>query len=112
MALFGSASRQEHVHHDEYSPVEDEGKPLRATDDELDVPHRELYALSRSLRRTNLFLKVIIGLLCVTILSLLSINVPDTIQKVKSTKMFSGSLIPNPAGESESIHSPRCLVVC
>src|ERR1700712_2962798 len=101
MALFGSGSRQDDVDHEEYSPVEDEGKPLRGTDEDHDMPHREIYALSRSLRRTNLFLKVIIGLLCVTIVSLLSINVPDTIQKVKSTKMFSGSLIPNPAGESE-----------
>jgi hypothetical protein len=102
MALFGSGMRQDDGDH-EYSSVEDEGKPLRGVDGEDDVPHPEIYALSRSLRRTNLFLKVIIGLLCVTIVSLLSINVPDTIQKVKSTKMFSGSLIPNPAGESEHV---------
>lgn len=86
MALFGSKSG-DHVDDSEYSPVlEEEHKPLRMDSDgeegEPSVPHHEIYALSRSLRRTNLFLKVIIGLLAVTIIVLLSMNIPDKVKDI------------------------------
>ena|SRR6201995_2722484 len=84
MALFGS-KLGDHDDEGEYSPVlEEEHKPLRGDSDgeeaQPSVAHHEIYALSRSLRRTNLFLKIIIGLLCVTIIALLSMNIPDKVK--------------------------------
>lgn len=72
----------------------EERKPLDEGEGDHDFAQREIYALSRSLRRTNLFLKIIIGLLCIVIVALLSINVPDTVKKIKST--VSGKLLKTP----------------
>jgi hypothetical protein len=97
MAFFTSKSRSPPLDERGYSPAQDEeSKPLHTMhedrnavypddyrhDDEDHATTREIFALSRSLRRTNLFLKVIIGLLCVTIIALLSMNVPDTLKKL------------------------------
>jgi hypothetical protein len=97
MALFGAGSPQDDVDREDY-----ETKPLTDVDDDHDVPRREIYALSLSLRRTNLFLKIIIGLQCFAIIALLSINVPDTVQKIKSTNAFSSRLVPDPVGIREN----------
>lgn len=102
MALFRSRSPQDE---DDYSPT-DESKPLREERERVDdddddregapLP-AELYALSRSLRRTNLFLKIIIGLLVVCILALASINVPDSVKKIlKSTKCDDEPMLKTP----------------
>lgn len=93
MALFGKGLPQDDVDRDEYEtkPLTDDGE-----EDHDEVPQREIYTLSRSLRRTNLFMKVVIGLQCFMIIALLSINVPDTVKKIKSTKAFTPSLVPNP----------------
>jgi hypothetical protein len=107
MALFGS----KHGSHDEegeYTPVlEEEHKPLRIESDgeegESPIPHHEIYALSRSLRRTNLFLKIIIGLLCITIIALLSMNIPDKVKEmIKNVScVTSDNLIKSPVPPSK-----------
>jgi hypothetical protein len=65
---------QEHHSDSDLNPGEDH---LLAT--------QEIYALRRSLRRTNLFLKIIIGLLVLTIFTVLSMNIPDTLKKLIKT---------------------------
>jgi hypothetical protein len=87
MALFGSKSGRNRKAEDDYDAVlTEEHKPLRVDSDgeeaeaTTQLPHHEIYALSRSLRRTNLFLKIIIGLLGITIIALLSINIPDKVK--------------------------------
>jgi hypothetical protein len=106
MALFGASSQG--GDRDAYSPVhDDEGKPLQGrdaqdSDHESPAVHPEIYALSRSLRRTNLFLKVIIGLLSVCIIALLSINVPDTVKKVMKQGSCTGPLLKTPVPDCMS----------
>jgi hypothetical protein len=103
MALFGSSDSQSgHDQSGRYSSIdiEDESKPLRTMREhhhspveELDrhthedsiATTREIFALSRSLRRTNLFLKIVIGLLLVMIFALVSMNAPDKLQKLIKT---------------------------
>jgi len=101
MALFTSGSNKAEVDHDEYGPVpDDESRPLNDVGLETELQQREIYALQRSLRRTNLFLKIIIGLLAVTIIALLSINVPDTVKKIKElpTLATQNTIVKNPVG--------------
>jgi hypothetical protein len=106
MALFGKGMPQSDVDRDEY-----ETKPLTdgADDDHDDVPQREIFTLSRSLRRTNLFMKVVIGLQCFMIIALLSINVPDTVKKIKSSNVFAARLVPNPVPNSENARDGQSL---
>jgi hypothetical protein len=109
MALFGTSSSKRDDEED-YSPVsgdgDDEGKPLRGVNTEPesefnDMANREIYALSRSLRRANTFLKIIIALLCVTIISILSMNVPESVRKIiKSASCSSEQLIKTPVPTS------------
>ncbi|KAF2675391.1 hypothetical protein BT63DRAFT_450376 [Microthyrium microscopicum] len=102
MALFSSGSRSNDSREDYSAVAGDEAKPLREqhehhAGDEMSGIHPELYAMSRSLRRTNLFLKIIIGMLCVCLLAILSINVPDTMRRiVKSAKCDDEPLIKTP----------------
>jgi hypothetical protein len=76
---------------DEYTRVaeEDERKPLHDFHEgpEGDMQSAaEIYALKRTLKRTNLYLKVLIGLLSVTILALLSLQGPTAYRTIKGTK--------------------------
>lgn len=75
---------------DEYTPVgEEERKPLNAYHDEADNDVQtaaEIYALKRTIKRTNLYLKVLIGLLSVTILALLSLQGPSAYKTIKEVK--------------------------
>jgi hypothetical protein len=113
MALFGAKNHRSSAEHEgRYSPVheldDDEAKPLRSmherhpesdqnSSDEHLITTRELYALSRSLRRTNLFLKIIIGLLVLTIITLLTMNVPDSLKKlIKSAACAPNRLLKSP----------------
>lgn len=82
---------------DEYSAVADEERKGLTTEyeHEPEVDHQntaEIYALNRSIRKTNLYLKVIIGLLVLCILSLLSLQGPDAYRKLKKNTQ----LIPSP----------------
>jgi len=99
MAVFGS--RNNHNHHDDvYSPVDadEEGKPLQRHHENVDsdpeineIAQREIYALSRQLRRAQLFLKIIIGLLIIIIIAVMSMNVPESVRKIlKSTNCSTG----------------------
>jgi hypothetical protein len=107
MALFGRTPR---TTDDDYSPVprsgdvhDDEDKPLHTEREDIDdgAAQRELYALSRSLRRANTFLKIIIALLCVTIISVLSMNVPESVRKIIKSASCSGeALIKTPVPPS------------
>jgi hypothetical protein len=106
MALFNSKSGRDQVDEEEYEPVMDEEhKPLRVDSDGEYPPqlaHQEIYALSRSLRRTNLFLKVIIGLLCVTIIALLSINIPEKLKSmIRNVSCSIDPLIKSPVPQSK-----------
>lgn len=111
MALFGRTPRTRSTEED-YSPVsrsgdadDDEDKPLRTEREDVDdgVTQREIYALSRSLRRANTFLKIIIALLCVTIISVLSMNVPESVRKIiKSASCAGEALIKTPVPSSRS----------
>lgn len=105
MALFGASAHRDD--RETYSPVQDEeGKLLNNREDqESPAVHPEIYALSASLRRTNLFLKVIIGLLSICIIALLSINVPDTVKKVMKQGSCTGPLLKTPVPDCES--SPK-----
>jgi hypothetical protein len=117
MTFFTPQNQASNSNSGRYSPVsatDEENKPLHITHEHLppsddgyaqhdrhDQDHlattREIYALSASLRRTNLFLKIIIGLLCFTIIALLSMNVPDTVRKmIKSTTCASERLLKTP----------------
>jgi mycotoxin biosynthesis protein UstYa len=110
MALFSSKLGRDQVDDEEYEPVMDEEhKPLRVDSDGEYAPpqlaHQEIYALSRSLRRTNLFLKVIIGLLCVTIVALLSINIPEKVKSMmKDISCSIDPLIKTPVPQSKLPH--------
>jgi len=74
MALFGSSSSRHGNHERSYREVaEDEDRPLREEKDSEDNDYRsaEIYDLTRSLRKTNLILRVIAGLFGTTIVLLL-----------------------------------------
>lgn len=75
---------------DEYTRVgEEERKPLTDYHDEAETDVQtaaEIYALKRTIKRTNLYLKVLIGLLSVTILALLSLQGPTVYKTIKETK--------------------------
>jgi hypothetical protein len=75
---------------DEYTRVaEEERKPLNDYHDEPESDVQtaaEIYALKRTIKRTNLYLKVLIGLLSVTILALLSLQGPTAYKTIKGTK--------------------------
>ncbi|KAE9961949.1 hypothetical protein BLS_007965 [Venturia inaequalis] len=75
---------------DEYTRVgEEERKPLNAYREEADNDEQtaaEIYALKRTIKRTNLYLKVLIGLLSVTILALLSLQGPSAYKTIKEVK--------------------------
>jgi hypothetical protein len=101
MALFGRTPR---ANDEDYSPVsrsgdmhddEDESKPLRTEREDIDdgAAQREIYQLSRSLRRANTFLKIIIALLCVTIISVLSMNVPESVRKIIKSASCAGEVL-------------------
>jgi hypothetical protein len=104
MALFGRTPR---APDDDYAPVpraggdahddDDEAKPLRSHHEDVGVDdtaaQREMYALSRSLRRANTFLKIIIALLCVTIISVLSMNVPESVRKIIKSASCAGEVL-------------------
>jgi hypothetical protein len=103
MPLFGRAP---HAPADDYAPVsragdmqddDDEAKPLRSHREDVGeddtAAQREIYALSRSLRRANTFLKIIIALLCVTIISVLSMNVPESVRKIIKSASCSGEAL-------------------
>jgi hypothetical protein len=116
MALFGRTPR---ATDDDYAPVsrgagdmhdddEEEAKPLRSHHEDVGsddtAAQREIYALSRSLRRANTFLKIIIALLCVTIISVLSMNVPESVRKIiKSASCAPEVLIKTPVPPSASL---------
>jgi hypothetical protein len=108
MPLFGRTPR---ATDEDYSPVsrsgdmhdDDESKPLRTEREDIDdgAAQREIYQLSRSLRRANTFLKIIIALLCVTIISVLSMNVPESVRKIiKSASCAGEALIKTPVPPS------------
>lgn len=75
---------------DEYARVgEEERKPLNSYHDEAENDVQtaaEIYALKRTIKRTNLYLKVLIGLLSVTILALLSLQGPSAYKTIKEVK--------------------------
>jgi hypothetical protein len=85
MALFNSRAHGNDDDHDDYSsPMDEEQKPLTGSSDREDntapgLSHHEIYSLNRSIRRTNLFLKIIIALLTITIIALLSVNIPKSL---------------------------------
>jgi hypothetical protein len=90
MALFGSKPNSSHDDHHGYAEVlDDENKPLTLhhIDEETSqqLEQHEIYALSRSLKRTNLYLKIIIGLLCFAIIAILSMNVPSNVKEMIRT---------------------------
>jgi hypothetical protein len=112
MVLFGGQSSSDQG---EYAPVmEDENKPLSLRHPEEETAQQltqhEIYALTRSLKRTNLFLKIIIGLLCFTLIALLSINVPNQVKEMIKTVTCdtvtceAGSLIKTPV---PSLHTEK-----
>ncbi|QDS68410.1 hypothetical protein FKW77_010777 [Venturia effusa] len=79
----------------EYTRVavaEEERKPLNAAyHDEADNDVQtaaEIFELKRALKRTNLYLKVLIGLLAVTILALLSLQGPSAYKTMKEVKDY------------------------
>ena len=118
MALFGSGSQGNNSRNGAYSPVADEeGKPLRDRDTSESDPDTyqtppEIFALSRSLRRTNLFLKVIIGLLSICIIAILSLNVGDTVKKIiKQTHCADDApLLKTPVPDRKYNSKPRASV--
>ncbi|TLD25673.1 hypothetical protein E2P81_ATG09330 [Venturia nashicola] len=75
---------------DEYTRVrEEERKPLNAYHEETENDVQtaaEIYALKRTIKRTNLYLKVLVGLLSVTILALLSLQGPSAYKTIKEVK--------------------------
>jgi len=76
------SSREDYDH-----VVDEETKPLNEYEHESDIQATaELYALNRSVKRTNLYLKVVIGLLCLTILALLSLQAPTAYKTIKDAK--------------------------
>jgi len=86
---------------DEYSAVADDERKGLTTEyeHEPEIDHQnaaETYALNRTIRRTNLYLKIIVGLLVLCILSLLSLQGPDAYRKLKhSTSTLLPSPVPN-----------------
>jgi len=89
-SILNSRSRNGDISQDEYSRVaEEERKPLQEYEHEHDTDHQsiaEIYALKRSIQRTNLYLKILVGLLCVTILALLSLQGPSAYKTLKDTQ--------------------------
>jgi hypothetical protein len=83
--------RKGEVSQDEYDRVSDEeSKPLHH-DSDSDHGHdhqttAEMYALNRSIQKTNLYLKIIIGLLAVTVFALLFLQSPATYKTYKELK--------------------------
>jgi hypothetical protein len=101
--------RKNEVSQEEYDRVSDEeSKPLHH-DSESDHGHdhqttAEIYALNRSIRKTNLYLKIIIGLLSVTVFALLFLQSPATYKTYKELKNPK-RIIKSPVPESR-IQSP------
>lgn len=104
MALFGSNSRRASADRDEYAPVaDDETKRLNGSAGDYDNEgghagiSPEIYVLQKSLRRTNLMLKIVIGLLVICLLALASINIPQSVKDlVETAKCGSRQLIKTP----------------
>jgi len=87
--------------------MDEESKPLHDSDRDSDNDHQttaEIYALNRSIQKTNLYLKIVIGLLAVTIFSLLFLQSPATYKTYKELKNPK-KLIKTPAPESRN-YSP------
>jgi hypothetical protein len=95
---------------DEYTRVaEEERKPLNAYHEEPENDLQsaaEIYALKRTIKRTNLYLKVLIGLLSVTILVLLSLQGPTAYKTIKGTKDKPKQLIKTPVPDSTTPQVP------
>lgn len=84
-------SRQGASSPDDYDRVvDDESKPLHVShDSDSDHEHQttaEIYALNRAVQKTNLYLKVVVGLLSATLFALLFLQSPATYKTFKELK--------------------------
>jgi hypothetical protein len=88
--------------------VDDESKPLHNShDSDSDNEHQttaELYALNRAVQKTNLYLKVVVGLLSATLFALLFLQSPATYKTFKELKKR--PLIKTPVPDSNESPSP------
>lgn len=86
-----NSSRQGASSPDEFDRgIDDESKPLHVNhDSDSDNEHQttaELYALNRAVQKTNLYLKVVVGLLSATLFALLFLQSPATYKTFKELK--------------------------
>jgi hypothetical protein len=105
-SIFDTGRRSE-ASQDEYDRVADEeSKPLH--DGDSDNDHQttaEMYALNRSIQKTNLYLKIVIGLLAFIIFALLFLQSPNTYKTYKELKNPK-QLIKTPVPESKTDNLP------
>ncbi|KAF2421034.1 hypothetical protein EJ08DRAFT_526987 [Tothia fuscella] len=80
---------------DEHSPaaydrvVDEESKPLHVASSDSENEHQttaEIYALNRAVLKTNLYLRIVIGLLSATLFALLFLQSPATYKTFKELK--------------------------
>jgi hypothetical protein len=97
--------RKSETSQEEYGRMlsDEESKPLHGDldSDNGQETTAEIYALNRSIQKTNLYLKIVIGLLSVTVFALLFLQSPATYKTYKELKNPK-RLIKTPVPESEA----------
>ena len=111
-SIFKSSRKGESSQEDYDRVSDEESKPLHGSDNDNDNAHQttaEMYALNRSIQKTNLYLKIIIGLLGATIFALLFLQSPATYKTFKDLKHKPLIRTPVPESNTSLVYLSRII---